>query len=229
MKTPLLIIPAAGKGTRMGDLCKNTPKFLLQVNGVPIIRHVWDFWAPMAEQVVVVVAKGRAFDVWTAIPLGNDTNRVLEQPEPRGVNDAILCALRDVRCPPTFIVALGDCLFRGEFDHSDLAAVKDLELCGMAVRRAEEQKDDWERSYSLQVYDDVSGICVSGLTEKPLLGLGAYWLTWKAMGALQAARDKSITEAFGHLIEHGEKVHPVTFGGAYRNCTYPSDIERAWP
>lgn len=228
---PLCVIPAAGSGTRMGDLCRDRPKCLLPVNGVPLIRHVWDFWAPMADQVVVVAAPGQEDAVWAALPswaLDNNTG-IVEQPEPRGVNDAILCALRAVRCPPTFVVALGDCLFKGDFDHFDLSAVRDLELCGMAVRRAEEQMDDWERSYSLQVYDDVSGVCVSSVTEKPLLGLGAYWLNWKAVGALEAARDKSITEAFEHLLEHGERVRPVTFSGAYRNCTYPGDLERPWP
>lgn len=49
------IILAAGKGTRMGDLARDKPKHLFEVNGVPILKHTIMVLPKEIKSVVVVI------------------------------------------------------------------------------------------------------------------------------------------------------------------------------
>ena len=224
---PLCVIPAAGLGTRMGDLCKGVPKGLLEVNGKPIIRHVYDFWEPMVDQIVVVTGKDD-LGFLKALPAhwGSDHLRFVVQSEPRGVPDAILCALAAVRCPRRFMVVLGDCLFRGTFDF-DGAALGYWPM-GMAVQQP--TGNDWERSYSVVVEGqgapDFESPFITSVSEKPGHGLGAYWMGWEALRYLEVYHDRSITEVYAWMLRDGFRVRPVPFSGEYLNVTYSEDLKR---
>ena len=231
MTFPLIIIPAAGKGTRMGALCADgTPKALLEVNGKTIIQHVVDFWCPLVETnsyrgVVIVIAPEHK-QAWRRQDMPPmPMVRYVVQPEPRGATDAVLCAIEEVRCPRHFAIALGDCLCGGTFDWSGLG-----DDYGVAVRK--DDASEWGRSYYVGVYDDVSGVrygkVVRSAIEKPALGLGFYFLNWQALPALERHRDDSMTAVIQELVEDGQVVRPVPFDGQYRNVTFPADLE-GWP
>ena len=225
MNLPLCVIPAAGLGTRMGGLCKDTPKALLKVNGKTLVRHVIDFWSPRCEEVVVVLPQATlAANPLPPFHLVQPTRvQCIPQLQPTGPVDAILCALEQVRCPRRFVVALGDCLCEGEFDLSSLGD----EDHGVAVHR--DDASELGRSYSVGVYDDVSGAQVSrevcSVIEKPALGLGYYWFSWHALPALKKCRHSTMTAVVQELVESGQAVRPVPFCGSYRNVTYPVDLD----
>jgi bifunctional N-acetylglucosamine-1-phosphate-uridyltransferase/glucosamine-1-phosphate-acetyltransferase GlmU-like protein len=87
--TRLLIIPAAGRGTRLGS---DGPKVLFPVAGRPMIDHLLDRYGPFVDRVVVVVAPAAEEMVRRHLrAIGQDAECVV-QPEPTGMLPAILCA-----------------------------------------------------------------------------------------------------------------------------------------
>jgi bifunctional UDP-N-acetylglucosamine pyrophosphorylase/glucosamine-1-phosphate N-acetyltransferase len=87
--TRLLIIPAAGRGTRLGS---DGPKVLFPVAGRPMIDHLFERYAPLVDRVVVVVAPSAEESVRRYVrDAGRDAECVV-QAEPTGMLPAILCA-----------------------------------------------------------------------------------------------------------------------------------------
>jgi bifunctional UDP-N-acetylglucosamine pyrophosphorylase / glucosamine-1-phosphate N-acetyltransferase len=84
----LLVIPAAGLGTRLQS---SRPKALVPVNGRPMLDHLVDLYSEYVEYTVVVAHPSFAADVeaW-ADEAGY--SEVVQQPSPTGMLDAILLA-----------------------------------------------------------------------------------------------------------------------------------------
>ncbi len=89
----LLIIPAAGRGSRLGG---STPKPLVHVNGRPMLDHLADLYGPVVDATVVVANPAFAADIvrWGRGVRGVS---VAEQTSPTGMLDAILLAAPFVR------------------------------------------------------------------------------------------------------------------------------------
>jgi bifunctional UDP-N-acetylglucosamine pyrophosphorylase / glucosamine-1-phosphate N-acetyltransferase len=87
--TRLLVIPAAGRGSRLGG---TIPKPLVPVNGRPMLDHLADLYRPFTDWIVVVVHPSFAGDVrsWAA---GRHAVSVTEQDHPTGMLDAICLAM----------------------------------------------------------------------------------------------------------------------------------------
>lgn len=85
----LLIVPAAGRGSRLGVA---GPKALVPVAGRPMLEHLLRRHRPFVERVIVVVAPS-AMDVFAAFAAGQDTPiDLVAQPHPTGMLDAIMLA-----------------------------------------------------------------------------------------------------------------------------------------
>ena len=89
----LLIIPAAGRGSRLGAA---KPKPLVEVNGRPMLDHLADLYRPFVDHIVVIAhpSFAAAIDAWGR-PLG--CVAVVEQTSPTGMLDAVLLAGPAVR------------------------------------------------------------------------------------------------------------------------------------
>ena len=85
----LLIIPAAGRGSRLGV---DTPKALVPVAGVPMLDHLLRRHRPFVNRFVVVVAPA-AVDLFSAFTKAHDAPiDLVIQPHPTGMRDAITVA-----------------------------------------------------------------------------------------------------------------------------------------
>jgi CTP:molybdopterin cytidylyltransferase MocA len=89
----LLIIPAAGLGSRLGAL---KPKPLVDVNGRPMLDHLAELYRSFVDETVVVANPAFAGDI---VEWGRHSGRVsvVVQPAPTGMLDAILLAAPIVR------------------------------------------------------------------------------------------------------------------------------------
>lgn len=90
----LLIVPAAGRGTRLGA---TRPKALAPVNGTPMIGHVFARHRGRVSLAIAVVQRGMEAEVER---IGRDaglTVRAVVQERPTGMLDAILLAAGEVR------------------------------------------------------------------------------------------------------------------------------------
>jgi bifunctional N-acetylglucosamine-1-phosphate-uridyltransferase/glucosamine-1-phosphate-acetyltransferase GlmU-like protein len=85
----LLVIPAAGLGTRLGS---STPKALVRVNGRPMLDYLRDLYRPHVTHTVVVSHPSFSKQVREWAAASGDTD-VVEQTNPTGMLDAILCAM----------------------------------------------------------------------------------------------------------------------------------------
>ncbi|OFW08524.1 MAG: hypothetical protein A3H96_15150 [Acidobacteria bacterium RIFCSPLOWO2_02_FULL_67_36] len=99
----LLIIPAAGVGSRLGG---TVPKVLVQVGGVPMLDRILALHATAVDGVVVVLHPAFAAEVQRHIMARADRDRIATaiQQAPTGMLDAILAAAPAVdRAAPSSI------------------------------------------------------------------------------------------------------------------------------
>lgn len=89
----LLIIPAAGRGSRLGA---STPKPLVEIDGRPMLDHLADLYRPFVERIVVIAhpSFSNRIAAWAERHEGAS---VVEQAAPTGMLDAILLAAPEVR------------------------------------------------------------------------------------------------------------------------------------
>jgi len=89
----LLIVPAAGTGSRLGG---SVPKPLVSVCGRPMLEHIFGLYTEHVDRVVVVVspAARAAVEAWRG---DRSAIAIAEQAEPTGMLDAILAAEAAVR------------------------------------------------------------------------------------------------------------------------------------
>jgi bifunctional UDP-N-acetylglucosamine pyrophosphorylase/glucosamine-1-phosphate N-acetyltransferase len=92
----LLVVPAAGLGSRLGA---TMPKLLVPVAGVPMIDRILNLYRRWAAHVVVVVNPSSVHDVEQHLEARRERLRidVIEQPAPTGMLDAILLAVPAAR------------------------------------------------------------------------------------------------------------------------------------
>src|SRR5215469_11800523 len=118
MSDVVLVVPAAGLGSRLPLSSSGAPKPMMRVNGDPILQYVLD--AGLKAQVCrVVIIVGRAGEIikntfghsYRGVPI-----HYVSQPEPLGLAHAVSLAERHVR--EAMIVINGDEIFVDSRHHA---------------------------------------------------------------------------------------------------------------
>ena len=111
-----VVILAAGRGIRMGELTKNTPKPMLEINGKPILAHKIEVLPMEIDEVILVVGYSKE-QIMGYFGNSYDGKRIryVEQKKLNGTGGAI--GLAKDMLKGKFLVMMGD----------DLYAKKDIE------------------------------------------------------------------------------------------------------
>jgi len=203
MRHQTCIIPVAGQGTRMGGLTESLPKCLLKTkNGKTLLEQVVDFWK---SDVYVIVLNEFGSEI-AAVMNGLGVNWIPVQTEEKTLGASLWRARSHVETP--FVLALGDCLFDGEFETTCLR--------GVGVK---EGSGEFFRSYAVGLDSEGN---MGSLIEKPLLGLGCYWFDESDLEFFREGG--GMEHALGRgMAKHSFQVNRFT--GDYLNVTYPEDLD----
>jgi len=219
------VVLCAGAGTRILSDSLEKPKALLEVNHKPILDHIVEYWRKYTNDFVFVVGykKEQVIEHVSQMPIAV---QFVEQKELKGIAHAIKSV--DELISGRFIVVLGDCICRGEFD-----VPANMEQ-GIGVVTTD-NLEDIKNGYSVEIEENL----VYKVEEKPeivsnsLCGMGFYFFDRRVFKYIEVAKPSTlrneveITNVIQDMIDKGERIAPVLFHGDYLNINYPRDVIRA--
>jgi NDP-sugar pyrophosphorylase family protein len=234
MKRPTVVIPCAGNGSRLGMLTKNTPKPMIQINGISLLEYNLNRLASLHFHHIVIVVKES--DVIIQKYIGNNYKKMfieyVYQQTTSGLLNAILQARSAVN--EYFLVVLGDEIYIGS-DHVGMIdfsySVKNCGgVCGYISNAS------WEviqKNYSIKI-DDLN--IIHYMEEKPTsyvndkCGTGSWLLSpifFQYAINLSHYGCNDVIAVIRNMIHDGYIFYGYDLGGKYVNINTPKDIEIA--
>ncbi|MBR9991117.1 MAG: NTP transferase domain-containing protein [Gemmatimonadetes bacterium] len=217
-----VIIPLAGKGTRLRPHTYTTPKPLLHVGGRPVMSYILDDLRELGvdEAVFITGYLKEKIEDYIGSEYSDFTAHFVEQPVQNGTAGAVQLAEEyvDSDCLIIFVDTLFD---------ADLSLVKRLPEDYAGVIWAKEV-EDYQR-FGVIVKDDEGSM--KRIVEKPtdpiskLANIGLYYIRdWKLLfegirATMVGPKGKSgeyyLTDAFQYMIDHGAKIRVEEVTGWY--------------
>jgi glucose-1-phosphate thymidylyltransferase len=207
-----VIIPLAGKGTRLRPHTHLVPKPLLKVAGRPVMDWVMDRLSglPVSELIFITGHLKEQVEAYAS-------NRYLEQLTQDGTAGAVNLARPHVREP--ILIIFVDTVFE-----ADLSIIPRTNADGIIWAK---EVEDYQR-YGVVVTDRAG--YMTRIIEKPsepiskLANIGLYYIRdtaalWQGIDHTLAAPanrgEYFLTDAFQHMIEQGRKIMTAEVGGWY--------------
>jgi glucose-1-phosphate thymidylyltransferase len=221
-RTVKVIIPLAGKGTRLRPHTYTTPKPLLHVGGRPVMSYILDDLRELGvtEAVFITGYLKEKIEAYIGAEYGDFTAHFVEQPVQNGTAGAVQLAAEHV--DSDVLIIFVDTLF-----DADLSLVKRLpeEYAGVIWAK---EVEDYQR-FGVIVKDSDGNM--KRIVEKPtdpiskLANIGLYYIRdWKLLfrgirETMAGPKGKSgeyyLTDAFQYMIDHGAKIRVEEVSGWY--------------
>jgi len=220
----IAVVPAAGKGTRLGRVGVALPKALVPIAGRPAIDHIFEMLREAAVEQVILIVGYKKEQLTSYVDDGSDFGlkvAYVTQRDPRGIAHALLEAEGFVN--EDFLCLLGDTLL---FPRNVLKTLSQFH----ATRKP-------AATLLVKTLDDVSGYGViepdgekvMKVVEKPSRGeelsnlaiVGCYAFSPKIFKAAREtppnprSGEMELTDAIQRLIDSGEDVLYLRFEGTY--------------
>lgn len=227
------VVLAAGEGTRLRPLTENKPKAMVEVNGKPLLGHVFDRLIELdAEELIVVVGYlkeniiSHFGDEYRGTPI-----TYAHQREQKGLAHALLTV--EDYIDDDFMLMLGDNIFE--------ANLQDV------VNRQQEHRTDaaflveevpWEEASRYGVCDTNGRGEIVNVVEKPddppsnLVMTGFYTFTPAIFHACHLTQpsgrgEYELSDAIDLLIESGRTIDAIRMEGWRIDVGYPEDRKKA--
>jgi glucose-1-phosphate thymidylyltransferase len=213
-----VILPVAGKGTRLLPITKHVPKPLLRVAGRPVLDYVIDKLAGLEVEELVFITGHLKDEVEAYVRQHYDLpSRFVEQRIQDGTAGAVNLARPYVEGPVLIIFV--DTVF-----DADLSLINRVQADGIIWVK---EVEDYQR-FGV-VVPDADGY-MQRIVEKPsepiskLANIGLYYIRdWKSLFAgidwaltrPQMKGEWFLTDAFQYMIDHGRKLLTAPVAGWY--------------
>ncbi len=217
-----VVIPLAGKGTRLRPHTHVTPKPLLRVGDKPVMSYILDDLRDLGvhEAVFITGHLKEKVERYMADEYPDFQAEYVEQIEQRGTADAIALAEPFVR--EDILIIFVDTLF-----DADLSVVKRLpdDVAGVVWAK---EVEDYQR-FGVIVTDEKGNM--KKIVEKPkepiskLANIGLYYIRdWKLLfegissvmkGRPGPSGEYYLTDAFQYMVEQGAKIQVIPIEGWY--------------
>ncbi len=220
------VILAAGRGSRLLTLTKNDPKPMVPITEKPILDHVINYWKNYTKDFVFVVNYKKEKIIDYVKRIKDINSQFIIQKELRGIAHA-LQFVEDV-AGDKFIVVLGDCICKGNFNFPhDMAQ-------GVGIWETTNTKDI-KNSYTVKLASNF----VQRVREKPkrvynnLCGLGFYFFDRRVFDYIRKTPPSKLrgeielTDVIQNMINGKEKISPIFFRGDYLNINTEDELNRA--
>ena len=219
------LVPAAGRGTRLGRIGAALPKALVPIGGRPAIDHIFEMLRQAGISRVFLVVGYKKEQLISYVDDGSDFGlkvAYITQPDQKGIADALLHA--DSFIHDEFLCLLGDTLLlpKDSLKHLVEFHMKRNPVATLLVTHVDDV-----RGYGII---DPDGEEVRRVIEKPqsaeeapskLAMVGCYAFSQRIFDAARhtAANPRTgeieLTDALQKLIESGDKVCYLKFEGTY--------------
>lgn len=217
-----VVIPLAGKGTRLRPHTHTTPKPLLRVGGKPVMSYILDDLEALGVREAVFITghlKEKVED-WVRATYPKFTSHFVEQPVQDGTAGAV--RLAEPFIDEDLLIIFVDTLF-----DADLGIARRLppDLAGVIWAR---EVEDYQR-FGVVVTDEAGNM--TQIVEKPtepvsrLANIGLYYIRdWQLLfegihDTLAKPPGKSgeyyLTDAFQYMIDQGAKIRVANVDGWY--------------
>ncbi|MEO0150422.1 MAG: sugar phosphate nucleotidyltransferase [candidate division WOR-3 bacterium] len=124
-----VILPSAGKGTRLRPFSLYRSKSLLRIYSKPIIEHLFDKmknWCDFEEIIIIISDDEFGYNTYDFLRKIYKNTSYRIQKEPKGLADAVYMGIKDI--DSDILIVLPDALYDGKFDFKeDFLAVKEVE------------------------------------------------------------------------------------------------------
>ena len=213
-----VILPVAGKGTRLLPITRHTPKPLLRVAGRPVLDYVMDKLEGLDVEELIFITGHLKEQIESYVQGRYDIqSRFVEQKVQDGTAGAVHLA-RDYIDGPVLIVFV-DTIF-----DADLSIAATTQADGIIWAK---EVEDYQR-FGVIVTDEDG--YMERIVEKPsepvskLANIGLYFIRdWRTLYegiADTLAREKNkgewyLTDAFQYMIDHGKKILTASVEGWY--------------
>ena len=217
-----VIIPLAGKGTRLRPHTYTTPKPLLRVGGRPVMSYILDDLKALGvnEAIFITGHLKEAIEAYVRRDYPEFTSHFVEQPVQNGTAGAV--ALAEPWVDTEVLIIFVDTLF-----DADLSLVKRLDP-GIAGVIWAKEVEDYQR-FGVVVTDGDRNM--TRIVEKPaepiskLANIGLYYIRdWRLLyegvhHTMAAPTGKAgeyyLTDAFQYMIDQGARIRVEEVGGWY--------------
>ena len=215
-----VIIPLAGKGTRLRPHTHITPKPMLKVAGKPVMDYVMDDVAKLGNVDQVIYITGHLKDKveeYARNTFADIPGVFIEQQVQDGTAGAVALARKFVDQPVLIIFV--DTIF-----DADLSVTKTIDADGIIWVK---EVEDYQR-FGVVVTDEQGNM--TKIVEKPntpiskRANIGLYYVrNWKLLyegidWVLTQPKNKGeyyLTDAFQYMIDHGAKIRVIDVEGWY--------------
>jgi glucose-1-phosphate thymidylyltransferase len=224
------LVPAAGEGTRLRPLTADRPKGLVEVDGRPLLAHVFQTLAdlPVDEIVVVVGYKGEMIRDQFGDAFADISLTYVEQPERRGLAHAVELAAPEL--DGDFVLHNGDNVCEANLDE-----LVERHRLSPAIGTALVDAVSTDRAARGGVFDFDADGAVAGIVEKPadppstLIPRGVWAFDERITHACALVQpghtgERELSDAVDLCLSAGWDLETVELAGWCRNVNTAEDV-----